>query len=371
MKPFVPEQLPLSNIDWEPLIPLIGKANGALARYAGVLYGVPNPDVLLSPMTTQEAVMSSRIEGTQATLGEVLRFEAGDEPDTPSRIIDIQEIINYRSATREAETHLKVRKFSLNLLLILHKILLDSVRGRNKGRGTFRTIQNHIGEPNSKIGDAEFVPPGPSLVMAALYNWERYYHEKEPDPLVQLAVVHAQFEIIHPFIDGNGRIGRILIPLYLHDKELLDAPVFYMSEYLENHRDEYIGKLRNIGTTPDSWNEWIKFFLTAVEHQALVNTEKARGIIDLYTQHKIRVGKLTHSQYAVPLLDQMFQKPVFQSTELRFPAGQEPSRQAISSLLRILTDDGIIQVIRRGSGRRPHVFAFTELVNLCEGTQVI
>ena len=221
MKPIVPQQLPLDEIDWEPLIPLIGRSNRSLALYDGILYGVPNPEVLLSPITTQEAVLSSRIEGSQATLGEVLKFEAGEEPEHESRRHEILEILNYRSALRSAEIELARRPFSLNLLIGLHETLLDSVRGRDKGRGQFRKSQNWIGVPGCSIEQADFVPPDPLLVTGALDNWENYYHEDRPDALVQLAIVHAQFEIIHPFLDGNGRIGRILIPLFLFEKRLL------------------------------------------------------------------------------------------------------------------------------------------------------
>ena len=215
MKPFVPEELPIKKVEWEALIPLIGTANRSIAQYEGVLYGVPNPEVLLSPLTTQEAVLSSKIEGTQATLGEVLKFEAGEEPTEETRRQDIREIINYRRALIAAERELKTRPFNLNLLLRLHQILLEGVRGQNKARGQFRKVQNWIGSPGSPIDKAQFVPPEPLLLNGYLDNWEKYYHADRPDALVQLAVVHAQFEIIHPFVDGNGRLGRILVPLYL------------------------------------------------------------------------------------------------------------------------------------------------------------
>jgi Fic family protein len=160
-KPFVPQMLPHDDVKWEPLIPLIGQANRALAHYDGVLYGVPNPAVLLSPLTTQEAVLSSKIEGTQATLGDVLKFEAGEEPKQESRRLDIQEIDNYRKALREAEHELQTRPFNLNLLLKLHSTLLDSVRGRDKGRGRFRTVQNWIGSHETSIEHAAYIPPKP------------------------------------------------------------------------------------------------------------------------------------------------------------------------------------------------------------------
>jgi Fic family protein len=371
MKPFVPQKLPLQDVAWEPLIPLIGKANRSIAHYDGVLYGVPNPDVLLSPLTTQEAVLSSRIEGTQATLGEVLKFEAGEEPAQESRRLDIQEIINYRRALLHAEKSLKNRPFTLNLLLQLHAILLDSVRGRNKAKGQFRKTQNWVGAPGTPIEQADFVPPDPMFLMEHLGNWEKYYHTDRPDPLVQLAILHAQFEIIHPFLDGNGRIGRLLIPLFLYDKKLLSRPMFYLSAYLEEHRDQYIDRLRVLGQAPDGWNRWIAFFLTALDEQAGQNAATARAIMNLYEQLKAKVIELTHSQYAVPLLDQIFERPIFQSGHLLFPTDPKPSRQAVAHLLRTLREGQILTIVRKGSGRRGQVLALAELVNLCEGKKVL
>ena len=188
MKPFVPHKLPIAGLRWEPLIPIIGRANRALAECSGVLYALPNPEILLSPLTTQEAVLSSKIEGTQATFGEVLKCEAGEEPQQESRREDIREIINYRRALRQAEDELQSRPFNLNLLLAIHSTLLDSVRGRNKARGRFRVEQNWIGTPGSTIEQAQFVPPAPGEVLRkALDVWESYYHADAPDPLVQLA----------------------------------------------------------------------------------------------------------------------------------------------------------------------------------------
>lgn len=370
MKSFVPQTLPIQDIEWEPLIPLIGRANREIAQYNGILYGVPNPAVLLSPLTTQEAVLSSRIEGTVATLSEVLKFDAGEEPDLESRRVDIHEIINYRRALRHAEKALETRPFNLNLILELHAELLDSVRGRDKGRGTFRKLQNWIGDPGTPIEQAKFVPPDPMLLTQLLDSWEKYYHAEESDHLVQLAVLHAQFEIIHPFLDGNGRIGRILIPIFLHEKDLLSRPMFYLSGYFEQHYDEYIARLRNIGRDSDAWNQWIAFFLRALSEQAQANAKTARAIMQLYEDLKVRVIEITHSQYAVPLLDQIFERPIFKSTDIRFAGDNWPSRQSLSGMLRDLRKHGILHVGRQGAGRRAHVFVFAELLALCEETTV-
>ena len=320
-------------------------------------------------MTTQEAVLSSRIEGTQATLGDVFKFEAGEEPSQPERREDIFEIRNYQRALKAGEEELKERPFSLNLLKKLHEILLNSVRGRNLSRGRFRSIQNWIGSSGTPIESADFVPPTPEVVPDALHNWEAYYHMQRPDAIVQLAVVHAQFEIIHPFLDGNGRVGRMLIPLFLFEKEILSRPLFYLSAYLEAHRDTYVANLRSLGRNPDAWNDWIAFFLTAVEEQARVNSQKARDMIALYTDLKQRLLNLTHSQFAVPLLDSMFERPIFRSSDIKKRKGM-PSYPMINILLTKLKAGGILKIIRKGSGPRPQVLALHELINLCEGRKL-
>lgn len=366
MKPFIPQQLPLKEVKWEALIPLIGQSNRALAQYEGVLFAVPNPEVLLSPLTTQEAVLSSKIEGTQATLGEVLKFDAGEVPEQESRRLDIQEIVNYRVALKAAEEELRTRPFNLNLLLLLHGTLLDSVRGRNKSRGNFRTQQNWNGSFQSSLEEAEFVPVAPGRLLDALDNWEKYYHMQRPDPLVQLAIVHAQFEILHPFLDGNGRLGRILIPIFLFEKQLLSRPTFYLSEYLEEHREEYFARLRAIGRKEAAWDDWIAFFLTALIEQAKRNASKAREILTLYKRMKVQVLELTHSQFAVPLLDQLFQNPIFQSSHLEGRPNM-PSKPMIMSMLGKLKQHGILATLREGRGSRAQVLAFTELIHLCEG----
>jgi Fic family protein len=351
-------------------IVVVTKIENTLHKLRSALYGVPNPAVLLSPMTTQEAVLSSRIEGTQATLGDVLKFEAGEEPQQESRKFDIEEINNYREALRYAERALKKKPFNSNLLLELHSILLDSARGRDKGRGKFRTVQNWIGEYGTPMEKAVYIPPEPSRVAPLMDNWERYYHMDRPDPLVQLAVVHAQFEVIHPFLDGNGRLGRLLVPLYLFERKILRQPMFYLSGYLEAHRDDYIAALRDLGESDGAWNRWISFFLQALIDQANQNSEKARAIMDLYVLLKDRVIELTHSKFAVPMLDILFLRPVIRSSEFAEHKSM-PSKPMIGSMLSSLKKDGILKTIRRASGRRSEVLAFAQLINLAEGKKVI
>jgi len=368
MKPFEPEQLPPKDLDLLALMPLVGKANRAIATLEGLFYGIPNPNVLLSPITTQEAVLSSKIEGTQADFEEVLRFEAGEIPVEPSRREDIHEIMNYRKALRLSKKLLQDRPFCLNSLLKLHEVLMDSVRGHNKGRGRFRTIQNWIGTEGTPIEQAVFVPPSPLYLQDHLNRWEAYWHSDAPDTLVQLALIHAQFEILHPFIDGNGRIGRMVIPLFLYEKKILSRPCFYLSAFFEARRDDYVLRLRDLGQ-PGSWTRWAAFFIEGVAVQAEANTRKARAIQDLYERLKKQTLDLTRSQFAVPLLDFMFERPIFRGSDPnKLP--QMPSPPMIANLLGKLKEHRVLHTVREGAGRRPQVLALAELINLCEGKQV-
>lgn len=231
--PYIPQSLPLSVLDYGRIIRKIGPANAALARYDGLLQSVINPSVMLSPLTNREAVLSSKIEGTQATVDEVLEFEAGIDFDG-EKAQDIQEIRNYRKALVLATEVLVDRPFTLSLVCQMHAVLMDSVRGANKTPGQFRLEQNWIGPAGCPIEQATFVPPSPLPLRDHLQAWEAYLAVDDVDMLVQVAIVHAQFELIHPFKDGNGRIGRLLIPLFLFQKRALSRPMFYLSEYLSD-----------------------------------------------------------------------------------------------------------------------------------------
>lgn len=218
---YIPDNLPLplEKLELTSLIRDISDANSALSTYDGILRAIPNPRVLLSTLIDQEADLSSRIEGTQASYKDVLDKEAGKLPATTRQENDIQEIINYRMAMITAQEYLEEgRRLSLSLILELHQQLLTSVRGQDKSPGEFRKEQNWIGTEGSTIENAIFVPPSPIVLSTALENWEQYISYDEVDPIVQAAILHAQFELIHPFKDGNGRIGRLLIPLTLYKK---------------------------------------------------------------------------------------------------------------------------------------------------------
>ncbi len=365
MRPAIPQDFPLlKKDDWLASIPALGRANRSLAEYNGMLRRLPNSNLLLSPLRLQEAVLSSRIEGTLATMSEVLQFEAGEPPERESRRQDIEEILNYRSALDVAMEELKTRPFSLNLLLKLHKLLLSSVRGHNKAPGEFRRQQNYIGSRIGGVEQVRFMPPDWMKLEHSLSNWEKYYHSDD-DPLVRLALVHAQFEFLHPFLDGNGRIGRILIPIFLFEKGLLSQPTFYMSEYIEEHRDEYVDRLNDLGHSKNSWRNWTEFFLNALTAQAQQNATTADAILSLYERLKERFMTTTRSRYAVPLLDAAFQLQYFQASQLEWK-GDAPSKPTLMSMLRALERNKIIMVYRGSSGRRSSIWWLPELIQVIE-----
>lgn len=367
-KPAIPSTLPLSSIDWSSLIPLMGQANRNLATYNGMLRHLPNAAMLLAPLTMQEAVLSSRIEGTLATMSEVLQFEAGEFPVHQSRRQDIEEIRNYGNALRVATAELTRRPFSLNLLLELHRVLLDGVRGQGKARGEFRRQQNYIGSVAGGKETIRFTPPEWQLLPRALSNWEMYYHADTPDPIVQLAIVHAQFEFLHPFLDGNGRLGRILVPIFLYERGLLQQPNFYLSEFIEANRDEYIDLLNALGRTKHSWTAWIRFFLSAVAEQARRNADKATAMLQLYEGLKQRFITITRSQYAVPLLDFIFSTPIFEPGQVQWTS-TPPSKPTLTSMLLALHQEGILTMVRQGLGRRSYIWALQSLIDLVENRQ--
>lgn len=367
MQPYIPHALPLTNLDYARLIAHIGPANAALARYDGLLQSVINPGVMLSPLTNREAVLSSKIEGTQATVDEVLEYEAGLEfGDEKAK--DIQEIVNYRKTLVIASEYVQARPITLALIKQMHAVLMDSVRGANKTPGEFRRDQNWIGPAGCSIEQASFVPPSPLQLLDHLQAWESYLATGDFDLLVQAAVVHAQFELIHPFKDGNGRIGRLLIPLFLYQKRALASPMFYLSDYLESHRDLYYARLQGISREGD-WTGWIAFFLQAITEQAQANTERVRQILALYERMKLQITELTRSQHAITVLDALFDRPIFQSSDFVQRTGI--AKQTALPFLRKLREAGVLHPLREQSGRRSAILAFKELLNTAEGRQVI
>lgn len=357
-------KFPPPALDWPRLIPLIGAANASVARYDGLLQGIPNPHVLLSPLTTQEAVLSSRIEGTQATMGEVLEFEAGAEESSPAKKQDIFEVLNYRNAVRAAEKMLIDLPLSQRVLQHAHKILLSGVRGQNKAPGEYRRVPNWIGPANCTEEQARFVPINAGDLPEAMGRWEKYLHEDGHDKLIQLAIAHAEFESLHPFLDGNGRLGRMLVPLFLWQRNVIHKPMFYLSAFLEQRRDEYYARLLAVSEHGD-WTGWCEFFLQAIEAQAIENMEKVRKIQALYDELKPQVVAWTHSQYAIIALDWIFERPIFSGPDFGKTVNIPPP--TAKRILRVFKENGMLDTVREARGRQAAILSFPGLLNAAEG----
>ncbi|MHC1699979.1 MAG: Fic family protein [Humidesulfovibrio sp.] len=363
-------KFPPKELDWPKLIPLIGPASAGLARYDGLLSAIPNAHVLLSPLTTQEAVLSSKIEGTHVTIGEVLEIEAGGESAaiTQPKRDDAEEVLNYRKAMRACTAEMKQRPLSQQMLRTAHGLLMQGVRGRDKSPGSYRTDQNWIGPKGCTIEEASFVPVAPEHLQAGMDGWEGYLSTTEElDALVQLAILHVEFEALHPFKDGNGRLGRMLIPLFLYQRKLLASPDFYMSGYLEAKREEYQERLRAV-SREDDWTGWCAFFLKGVREQAAENERKARAILALYGRVKEQVVDLTHSQHAIRAIDFLFNTAIFSTPTFLTNSGIP--KPTASRILKLLRREGLLQMIVEGKGRRAGIYIFRELLNIAEGREV-
>ena len=364
MKPYSPLPFPPEGLILESVITLVGRANACLSRYDGLLESLVNPGVLLSPLLMKEAELSSRIEGTIATANEAYQQQAGEVFEAEKKA-DIQEILNYRNTLREAGFIVKEQPVSLHLIRQMHEILMAGVRGKNKNPGKFRDTQNWIGPKGCSIENATYVPPSPLVLNESLESFIEFINVKDGtmDPIIQTALVHAQFELIHPFDDGNGRIGRLLIPLFLMKKGCLVSPSLYISQYFEADRDTYIGKLERISSEGD-WLGWIQYFLGALIDQAEKNLKLVRQIIELYESKKRQISELLHSDKSIYILDMLFDSPVFAANEVHEKL--DIQRQRAAQYIRTLKDAGVIIELRPASGRRAALLSFESLWDITD-----
>lgn len=311
-KAFVPKSLPPNppiRLDDE-MLQLLSQADRALGRLDGASEILPNIDLFVAMYVSKEAVLSSQIEGTQASLLDVLAFEADAAfPDNPQ---DIEEVVNYIHALNHGLRRLDTLPLSRRLMREIHGLLLQGVRGANRHPGEFRTSQNWIGHQGATIETARFVPPAPSDMHQALDNLESFIHTEKTMPiLLKVGIVHAQFETIHPFLDGNGRMGRLLITFILCSEDVLRKPLLYLSHFFKIHRWDYYEYLRKIADEGD-WESWLKFFLRGVAEVAQEATTTARKIVQLREKHQNIIA--THfarsTGYAYQLLEHLYERPI-------------------------------------------------------------
>src|SRR5262245_13933731 len=337
---FVPAPLP-PDLTYAPrLVRALSQADAALSELSGLGRHLPNPHLLIAPYVRREAVLSSRIEGTRASLSDLLLDEV--EVDQPEDA-DVREVRNYVTALEYGLERLRDLPLSLRLVRELHERLMRGVHGDRATPGEFRRSQNWIGPAGSTPVSAPYVPPPPDLMMEGLSNWERFLHDRDGFPdLIHCAIMHEQFEAIHPFLDGNGRVGRLLITLFLVERGRLSQPLLYLSDFIEAHRQDYYGSLQRVRTHGD-WSSWIRFFLAGVEQTARAAVRQAGHRMDLRETYR---GHMRKKPNVFRVLDELFVNPflpVARATRL-LEVTPPTARQAIA----LLEAEGVLEEV---SGR--------------------
>ena len=355
MKPFCPKMLPinLSDKDLLSLYKKALKANKKLTEFSVLLEKNYISDKLMFLFSLNESVQSTRIEGTQATFNSVVEAQASEKYDK-----DTKEVLNYLEALNIGAELLKSLPISTRLILKLHEIILKDGKGKDRNPGAYRKTQNWIG-PTSRIEDATYIPPSADQLEGYISNLEKYINDEiadDIDPIIKIAVIHAQFETIHPFLDGNGRVGRVLIMLYLLDKKVISKPTFFVSEELESNKFKYYTMLNNLRNKNPKWKEWIEFFLTAVITQADKNIEKLRKIELLYNELK---DFCDENNIKIAFLNYIFSSPVF--TIKKVSENLEVSYTAAKSNVLKLCKSGKIFADDK---RRNKLFFFTDLMDI-------
>lgn len=344
-------------------VALLAETESALGQLAAVGRLVPNPDLLIRPYLLREAVSSTRIEGTRATIGEVLDADAtGTGPSA-----DVEEVVNYVAAMRDGLGRLDRLPLSTRLLCEMHRLLMAGVRGRELAPGELRTTQNWIGPAGSTIESAPFVPPPPAELPELLSDWERFAHEEPEMPLlVQNALLHAQFETIHPFLDGNGRLGRLMLVFFLVARGRLPAPLLYLSAYLDQNRDAYYASLQAIREKGDAI-PWVDLCLTAIQTQATDAVQRAERIVALRERYREAASALGTAN-AFDLVDLICENPVLTTRSIENRLGV--SRPTALRLLRRMEEQGALTEAEEGArGQRRYVAR--ELMDAVAGPEAI
>ncbi len=355
---YVPAPLPPPLTWGQELTVSLSAADRAIGGLAGEGRRLPNPHLFIRPLVRKEAVLSSRIEGTQATLGELLAAEA--DANAVRSSADLQEVGNYVTALEYGLERLETLPVSLRLVRELHECLMRGVRGDAATPGEFRRSQNWIGPPGCTLENATYVPPPPSELMACLDSWERFLHDDALPPLIHAALAHAQFEAIHPFLDGNGRVGRLLITLLLVEREIIPSPLLYLSAYFEATREEYYQRLLGV-TEGGGWEEWLIYFLRGVTLQSRDAVDRIRLIDDLFAKWKHGLAR-GRSQLPERALDMFVENPFWTVGGVagRLEVAFTTAQRAIDRL----EAAGIVAQV--GRRQRNRVYCAEEILNVLE-----
>ncbi len=357
---FVPSDLP-PKLQWTPeLIACLSDADRAIGQLHGIGLNLPNPNLLITPFIRREAELSSRIEGTQANIEQLYLFEL-QERSIESKVPDVREVSNYVHALESGLQKLTELPVCLRLIRELHEILLKGVRGRQRAPGQFRKVQNWVGPQDTAIEQARYVPPPPELMLRSLDACEKFINSplNNLPVLVWLAMIHYQIEAIHPFLDGNGRIGRLLITLLLCAKGVLDKPLLYLSAYFERNRQQYYDLLLQI-STHGKWTEWIQFFLQGVIAQSNDAFERSRQLMDLQQEYHKIVHVTKRSALQIRLVDLLIERPVITTVfakgylDVSYPA----AKNNIDRLVKV----GILREVP--GAERPRIFIAEKVLEI-------
>ncbi|WP_353286773.1 Fic family protein [Wolbachia endosymbiont (group A) of Anthophora plumipes] len=355
---FIPNPLP-PKFEWDNyLVNSLSRADHILGMLSREGAKLPNPHLLIRPFIAREAVLSSRIEGTQATLGEILAQEAGANVDRNPD--DLQEVRNYISALDYGLKRLQSFPLSLQLVKEIHGKLMQGVRGSHATPGEFRRVQNWIGSPGCTIDTAKYVPPMPGELMGCLDSFEKFLHDRTLPPLIHIALCHYQFEAIHPFLDGNGRIGRLLITLLLIERKLLPLPLLYLSAFFEATKSEYYDQLYNISNR-GTWHDWFSYFLNGVVLQSLDALSRAERINILIANWQTEVSSKTEG-VASGIVRYLAVNPYFTIRKVVENLGVvfTTAQRAIVKL----EDLGIVS--QTSQGKRDRVYCAADILNILE-----
>ncbi len=343
-----------------PMVSALSDADRALSELAGIARTLPNPHLLIGPFIRREAVLSSRIEGTQASFSDLLFFEAASlrEDEVP----DVREVANYVRALEYGLARLSELPLCLRLIREIHAKLMEGVRGQEQTPGEFRNRQNWIGRPGCSLTQAIYVPPPVEEMQEALHAFEKYLHaQSELPPLIRMALIHYQFEAIHPFLDGNGRVGRLLITLLLCAEGMLSQPLLYLSAFFERRRDEYYRYLLGV-SQQGQWNEWISFFLQAVATQARDAIRRSDKLLALWRSYRSKMQAARASALLLRLVDDLFEYPALTNplASKRLSVTPRAAQLNINKLL-----DAAI--LKEATGRaRNRVYIAPEIISIIE-----
>jgi Fic family protein len=358
---YVPNSLPPSLQYDEEVIQLLSDADRLVGELVGTGNSLPNPYLLITPYTQREAVSSSQIEGTQATMNDLFLFEAGMTGQ--NNLDDIQEIRNYVRALEYGIKRLKKLPISTRFLSEIHAILMKGARGHHATPGQTRTSQNWIGPPGCSLRDAKYVPPPPKEMGRCLSELEKYIHSHPKEPvLIQCAYAHYQFEAIHPFLDGNGRLGRLLIVFLMIERGILSQPILYLSGFFHRYRSEYYTRLFEV-SQKSAWNDWLKFFLRGICDQSMSAMSDAKLLKELHESlvTQVRAGKKM-PETASRIVEELFHNPMVSVTALskKWKLPYNSVKNGVERLVRM----GILE--ERTGGMRNRIYVCPKLLSIVE-----